>query len=702
MSNKIVEEAKEIFDICVEMERENREEGLADLRFGRLGEQWSFDEINTRKIQKRPCLTINKMPANIKQVINDARQSKTSIKVRPVDDNADIETAKIFNGIIRNIEYNSNADAAYDTALECAVSNGFGFWRVNVDYAYEDTFDQDIKIQRIANPFAVWGDPDSTESDSSDWNRAFVVDRMPEGVFLKAYKNAELSDWAEYEQLNDTWRSDKMVQIAEYWKRESIKKTILKLSDNTIVDKDEYLANKIGYDALEITVVGDRETKGYKVTQHIISGVDELDRTEWVGKYIPIVPVYGEEINVQGKRYLRSMINQAKDAQRMFNYWRTTSTELVALAPKNPWIGKKGTFTSDAAKWAKANTESYAYLEYDSERPTKEGFAGVPAGALQEAMNASDDIKAILNMHDASLGARSNETSGKAIALRQQEGDVGNFHFFDNRSRALRHTGCILIDLIPKIYTGERMIRILGESKNEAKSVKIGEANQLPGQSRVYDLAKGKYDVVVESGASYTTKRMESVAQITEMLRTYPQGAPLIVDILAENQDWPGADKIAERFKAMLPPQAQNTDTDDPAAQQLQAATQQFQQQLQQSMQAMQQLQQQYQDLQQDKLIEIKKLEIEAHRAETERLRALSSGMRPEDVQQLIFETIQAATESSDISEDVDALGEQFGMPDEQDQLEGGEFNETGETSAEPTQEPQTDEALLMQQPPTE
>lgn len=252
----------------------------------------------------------------------------------------------------------------------------------------------------------------------------------------------------------------------------------------------------------------------------------------------------------------------------MFNYWRSTATELVALAPKTPWIGRKGTFDSDAENWATANTASHAYLEYDGEAPQRIPLdSGPAAGALQEALNAADDMKAIMGIYDASLGARSNETSGKAIMARQREGDVATFHFIDNLSRAIRHTGRVLIDLIPKLYTSERIIRIIGEDGVQ-KSVTINANEPQPQRDQagqpvmdaqgnplagVYNLTSGKYDLTVTTGPSFTTRREEAAYQMTEFVRAYPDAAPVIGDILARNLDWPGSEEIAERLKKINP-----------------------------------------------------------------------------------------------------------------------------------------------------
>lgn len=627
----LLKKGREAFERCQDAEKDTRVEAEDDIRFARLGEQWPQQIENQRRIEQRPCLTINKMPSFIRQVVNDARQNRPAIKVHPVDSGADPKTAEIINGLIRNIEYTSNADVAYDTAVEASVSGGFGYWRVGLDYAYDDTFEMDLTIERVANPFSVYGDPDSMAADSCDWNVAFVVEPMRKEDFKRKYgkKKSSTGDMVNVDWDSDAWREakgwidDETVMVAEWWRREEVERVIIKFSDGQqayTYAEDDIEKNPELQALIELGImqeVGRRTAKSYKVTQVIMSGADVLETNDWPGRYIPIIPVYGDEIIVDGKRYFRSLIHNAKDAQRMFNYWRTTSTELVALAPRVPFIGRKGTFDSDAKNWATANTQSHAYLEYETEAPIRLPLdVGPAAGALQEALNASDDMKAIVGIYDASLGARSNETSGKAIMARQREGDVATFHFIDNLSRAIRHTGRILIDLIPKVYTEERIIRVMGED-GTPKSVKVNTQEPQPvvgpnGQPEadeqgnvmqaIYDLTSGKYDLTVTSGPSFTTRREEAAMQMTEFIRAFPPAAPIIGDLLAKNLDWPGADEIAKRLEAVNPA---NQNKLPPEVQQM----------IQQGQQAIQELTQKVQALEADRSVdqfnaETKRLEV--------------------------------------------------------------------------------------------
>jgi hypothetical protein len=643
----ILAEAREAFEQASEAENDNRLAFVDDKRFARLGRQWPEKIEQDRQREGRPCLTINRMPSFTRQVVNDARQNKPSIKVHPADSKADPATADVYNGLIRNIEYASSADVAYDTGIENAVDGGFGYWRIGLDYTHDDAFDLDITIKRVADPLLVYGDPLSTEADSSDWNSAFVVERMPTAAFERQYKGAEKVDWKDdYGPLGEPWYQDDTVMVAEWWTREEVERTILLMSDGQVLDEARLAECKDYLDALGVRVMRSRKAKTFKVTQRILTGAEELEMNDWPGRFIPIVPVYGDEVWVDGKRHLRSLIRDAKDPQRMFNFWRTTTTELVALSPKAPFIGPKGAFKSDAAKWATINTQSHAYVEYDAvangAAPQRQPFAGVPAGALQEALNASDDMKAIMGLYDASLGARSNETSGRAIMARQREGDVSTFHFIDNLARAIRHTGRIVIDLIPHVYSKERIVRVLGEDGTPSQvplgtPVPVTDPDGKPvvdattGQvkTRIYDLGAGKYDLTVSSGPSFTSRREEAAVQMTELIRAFPAAAPVIGPILAKNLDWPGADEIARRLDQVWQ-----------ASQGKQGEDQGLPQELQQGIAKLQEtigrLQAENQALKADRSVDMAKLQVQGFEADTDRMRAVHEVTRPGEVREAL------------------------------------------------------------------
>ena len=621
--DKLVE-IREAFKICEEAEAKNREQAREDLEFGRMGIQWPDEVKRQRERDRRPCLTINRMPTFIRQIVNDARMNKPAIKCHPVDSHADVETAKVLNGLIRQIEVSSNADAAYATAIDDAVSMGCGYFRVDIDFATDDAFERDIRIDRIMNPFSVYRDPRSTAVDSSDWNLAFVTELLTHDEFEANYPDAEKVDFENksLEQRDNLWYTEDTVRVAEYWSREEVDREIVLMSDGQILDADVFEAQRDLMAVEGVLPQQSRMSKRTKVKQCLVTGAEVLSEIEWAGRYIPIVPVYGEEVVVGENRSFHSLIHFAKDSQQMYNFWRTAAAELVALAPKAPWVGAVGSFNTDQAKWQTANSTNHAFIEYDGGTPPiRQPFAGVPAGAIQEALNSSDDMKSVIGMFDASMGNMGKEVSGKAIAARQREGDIGTYHFIDNLSRAIRHAGRIIVDLIPTIYTEARVLRVLGED-NEASTVPINQPvqGQDDPEPRIYDLTTGKYDVVVKLGPSFTTQRQEAAEQMMLLVQQFPQAAPIIGDLIAKNLDWPGAEEMAERLKKLLPEQIQGA---DPEKEQLKA-------QLTEAVSVIQGLQADRSVYKEKNQIDANKLTLDAqkvvtdkYRAETDRMEAL-------------------------------------------------------------------------------
>jgi hypothetical protein len=394
MDKDDLKDALEDFKLCTDAEAEQRKVSLEDLEFARLGKQWPDDVKAQREKEGRPCLTINRLPAFIKQVTNDARQNRPTITVHPVGDGAEKETAEILNGLIRNIQNVSRADIVYDTALDFAVTMGFGYWVVRDQYTCEDSFDKDLVLERVSNPFSVYGDWQSKEATSIDWNRAFITDLYSQADYKRRWKDADQVDFAaERDEETALWFVDKKIRVAEYWTREEVATKLLKTSDGAIMFEEEFLKIKDLLDAQGITIAGERETQTYKVTQRIMSGHEILEKNDWRGKYIPIVPVYGDEINVNGKRHFQSLVRFAKDPARMFNYWRTASTELVALAPKAPYVGAVGAFTTDAAKWQQANVEPALHRIRPGPRRTSAATPAVQRRAGRRAAGGDECLR---------------------------------------------------------------------------------------------------------------------------------------------------------------------------------------------------------------------------------------------------------------------------------------------------------------------
>lgn len=587
-----IEDLTESFEEYYEHWADQHERMTRMIEFCRNGDQWDEDIKRDREREARPCLTSNKLPSFAKQVINDARQNKPSVRTAPVDDNGDPKTANVLNGLFRNIEYISDAETCYDTALENAVYTGWGFWEVTVDYSNSDTFEQDIMYRRILDSTKVYPDPYSEASDASDWTRCFVqADPISLTEFEKNWPKKDpsnaLSKCPAYNDLPDD-----QVLLITCWDRKEVPDQLIQLSDGAVMYYSEYVKRIEDNDpyALSIQIVRQRECNRWEVTKYLFSGSDVLEEERWPGRYIPIIPVYGEDYIYDGERKFKGMFDDAVDAQRMYNYWRTANTETVALQPKAPYVGAVGQFNTDARRWSEANTANHAYLEYDpvqgADRPRREPPPMLSQGALSEVMAADQDMKDIIGIQQSALGQESREIAGVAIQAKKEEGDTSNFHFIDNLKRGIRYCGVVTMDLIRHVYSDARVIRVIG-ADGESQSVAIN--GQREGYNEIYNITAGKYDVVVEMGAGYTTKRKEAVANMMQLLTAFPQMSTIIGDLVAKNMDWDGADEIAKRLKVMLPPAVAAMDDlggvpDEakPYIAQAQNATKQLQDQIQQ------------------------------------------------------------------------------------------------------------------------
>ena len=544
--DKALKRYSEAFDAF----KENREVMKDDQRF-LSGDQWPTEIRESRENAKRPIQTINRLPAFIDQVVGDARQNKPTIRVHPAED-GDNDIADIYNGLIRSIETESNADYAYDTAIEHTAGHGYGAWRIDSEYVSENSFDQNIVIRRIVDPLNVLFDPAAIQPDYSDAEYVFVLESMPRKTFEAKWPKATLSAF-ESGDLARGWSSGDNVQVAEYWYKEYTPFTLYLLSDGS-VSEDKDAAEAMG-------LVAQREAKKVKVCMHILSGSEILESKEdYDGVYLPIVGVQGKESLVDGKRTLRGITRFAKDPQRMYNYWRTLDTEAKALTPRSPVLVTLEQITGNEKDWVKALQGNLPYLPYnavpDAPVPNRLNAGMADASFERGALLAVDEMKSTTGIHSASLGETSNETSGRAILARQREGDTSTFAYIDNLSRAIRYSGRVLLDLIPKRYNTARVIQVMGEDGSR-KLMKINQQSRAPdGTPKIEnDLTAGRYDLVVNVGPSYATKRLESAESMISFVQAVPAAAGLISDLIAKNMDWPGAEAIEKRLHAMLPPQ---------------------------------------------------------------------------------------------------------------------------------------------------
>ena len=658
---------------------DSREDELDDLRFMAGSPdnawQWPSDVLATRgavqgqTINARPCLTINKLPQHVRLVTNEQRQNRPSGKVIPADDKADVAVAEVFQGIVRHIEYLSDADVAYDTACDNQVTYGEGYIRILTEYCREDSFDQDLKIGRVRNSFSVYMDPMIHDPCGSDAEWCFITEDIPKEEYERLYPDAlpisVMMSQGVGDQSLSMWMSQETVRIAEYFYIEHEKRTLNLYPDNITAfngsPQDKQLKAMFGK-PLKSRTSEHRQVKWLKT-----NGFEVLEERDWAGKWIPVVRVVGNEFEVDGQLYISGLVRNAKDAQRMYNYWVSQEAEMLALAPKAPFIGYGGQFEGYETNWKTANTNNWPYLEVN---PDVTDGAGSPlplperaqppmaqTGLIQAKVGAGEDIKATTGQYDSSIGATSNERTGRAILARQNQGDTSTYHYVDNLARAVRYTTRQLVDLIPKIYDTERVARIVGLD-GEVDMVKINPNQPEPVRiikdpitgldiDKIYNPSIGIYDVVVTTGPSYATKRQEAMEAMQMILQTNPQLWGVAGDLFIKNMDWPGAQEMAARFAKTLDPKVLQNSDESPEAQMMRAQMDDMANQMQQTAGMIQQLQASY-DMQKLQIDE-QNTQIKAYDAETKRIQATAANMTPEQIQDIVMGTIAAAMDTGDI-----------------------------------------------------
>jgi hypothetical protein len=674
----IISVAKARFTMAVSAYSESREDELDDLRFYAGSPdnawQWPADVLQTRgsvqgqTINARPCLTINKLPQHVRQVTNDQRQNRPSGKVIPVDDKADVEVAEIFDGLVRHIEYISDADVAYDTACENQVSYGEGYIRLLTEYCDDNSFNQDIKIGRIRNSFSVYMDPTIQDPCGSDAQWCFITEDLTKEEYERQFPDAQPISSMMQQGVGDAsisqWVSENTVRIAEYFYIEHEKATLnlyygnVSAMKGSVEDQDMVMR---GMKPIRTRTVDIKKVKWCK-----INGFEVLESQDWAGASIPVVRVVGNEFEVDGRIYVSGIVRNAKDAQRMYNYWTSQEAEMLALAPKAPFIGYGGQFEGYEMQWKTANTTNWPYLEVNPD--VTDGMGGVlplpqrappplpQTGLIQAKMGASDDIKGTTGQYDSSLGQTSNERSGKAILARERQADVGTYHYVDNLARAVRYITRQIVDLVPKIYDTERIARIIGID-GETDIVKVNPNQPMPVNKivdqqgivleKIYNLGVGKYDVCVTTGPSYMTKRQEALEAMAQLLQGNPQLWAVAGDLFIKNMDWPGAQEMSKRFAKTIDPKIMEGGDDSPEMQAAKMQMDAMNQEMQQMMSMLQNV---------SKSVEVQEqqradyeAQIKAFDAETKRISAVQAGMTFEQIQDIVSGTIAAALDTGDL-----------------------------------------------------
>lgn len=666
------------FRIGMDACSDSRQLQLLDMKFaaGNSDNNWQWPEniLNDRDgktVNPRPCLTINKLTQHIKQITNDQRQNRPAGRVIPVDDKGDIEVAEILNGLVKHIEYISNADVAYDTACEHQVTHGEGYFRLVTEYCEDDSSDQDLKILRVRNPFSVTMDPMAQDPCGEDAEWSIISDILSREEYHRTWPDAMPVSGIESSGINDSdlnwWVTDQTIRIAEYYYAHYEPFTL-----NTYPNKQSVRAGSPEDEQLMAVYGKPRKTRASQkrtIKWVKTNGFEILEETDWVGRHIPVIRVIGNEVEVDGKLHISGLVRNSKDAQRTYNYMTSAEIEMLALAPKAPFIGYSGQFEGYQDQWKVANVKNLPYLEVNAEAtdglgnplplPQRQMPPQAQIGFIQAKQAAGEDIKGTTGQYNASIGMGGNERSAKAIIARQKEGDTGTYHYVDNYARAIRYLTRQIIDCAPKIYDTQRVARIIGDD-GDVKMVEIDPDQpqavtkvtdpQNPSIviKKIYNLGVGKYDAYATTGPGYATKRQEALEAMSQLLQGNPELWKIAGDLFIKNMDWPGAQEMAKRFAKSIDPRLLSDSDENP---QLQAA----QQQIEQMGQQMQQMEQMIQNI--HKSIEAREVavkeyeaEIKSFDAETKRITATQAGMSLEQIQDIAMGTIDAAIEMGDIS----------------------------------------------------
>jgi len=576
MTSELIKTAHQRFALAQEARQAFVAQAQEDLEFC-AEDQWDPLARQARESSGRPCMQVDRINPSIRQIVNESRQNRPAIDVKPTGSGASEEVAKVFGGLIRHIEYDSGADIAYDVAEEYAVKTGLGYYRLMTDYEDALTFNQRLVIRPVYDPLTVYTDPFHKEADGSDMEWGFIAVDVPTDIFEYDYKDSALvkqardGGWSSVTS-EPGWVTANSIRVAEYFFKEYKSKKLYHLQNNLTGQKTvevTSVAIEKGLKDGTLSKLAERTTDICSVRWVKMAGDEVLEETEWPSRFIPIFPVKGEEFWVNGKRFVCGAVRRARDAQRALNYLRSAQIEAVDLAPKAPFIGAAGQFDTFENDWRDANRKNLAYLEYNPvdvagnqvSAPARSSVEPAIQAIIATGNTASDDLKAIFGIYDASLGNQGNETSGVAILARKEQSSNSNFHYYDNLVRSIKHLGRVLVEVIPKFYDAERTIRIV--KPNGDQELKV--INDLM-QEKPIDFGVGKYDVVVKTGPTYQTKRQQMVEQGTALIQAYPNAGPLIADLLVSASDFEGSQEIAARLRSQVPAEVlQATGEDDGA-----------------------------------------------------------------------------------------------------------------------------------------
>lgn len=578
--DKIIAEAKERMKKVLGWESVCRQRFVDDTKFyngdSYNGYQWEGDLLRTRVDDDRPSLTINKTRVFCMLITNDAKKNLPNIKVVATGGSATKESAEVYEGLVRHIEYKSKAEDVYDNAMCSQVQGGWGCWRVVTEYADTDSFNQSIFIRAIKDPLTVCLDPDTKMPDKSDARWAIVFEDMPRERFEEEYP--EYKGKLPRSTLDTQgWVTDKSVRVAEYY-RKAVKKDKLIAIEMPNGTPRVFRESKVSGDERakllkDITKINEREIEDTVIEWFKIAGDDILMKTTSPGQYIPVVMIVGEETVIEGELDRKGHVRALADPQRMYNYNASAAVEFGALQTKTPWVAPTAAIEEFEEYWNTANVKNYSVLPYkhrdgdgnDIPQPTRPGPPQTSPAYEQGMQNSGRDMMMVSGQHQAMLGQETNERTGKALLVKQRQGDTSTYHFIDGLARGIYLTGKIIIDMIPFIYDTQRVVRILHQDGSEQQITVDPQQQQALIQQMnrkveavIFNPTVGKYDIQVDVGPGYETRRQEAFQAISEVLSFRPELAALIGDLLFQAADFPMSKEIAERLKRMVPPQALN------------------------------------------------------------------------------------------------------------------------------------------------
>lgn len=594
---------REQYQADLDFDRINREEALDDKRFA-AGEQW--DPVVLEQRQGLPNLVLNNIPQFTAQLVGDWRESRRAVKVVPSNDE-DVEVASIRGDLIRAIEMQSRADRVYDSAFESLVQCGDGAFRISVEYARDNVFDQDIFIRPIEDALAVIWDRYSVDPTGRDARRAFVDDRIPIKEFDAKWPEScpdELYKDALWGQLQlGGWCDDKTYRVTEYWRLIERKRLMALFEDGTIFEINEGNIEQII--AAHGAPVKTRVAWCTYAQMHLCTGFAILSGPyEYKLNRLPIIRMSGRVVNIGGRRVRYGLVRFMKDPVRLKNFWRSVAAEQLGYAPKAKWIGPESAFEGREESFRTAHNSRDPVLIYNDGAEAPPQLIPPPAiesALLNEAAVNAQDMKDVTGIHDASLGIRSNEVSGRAIQARQREGDIASLTFYDNANAAVLEGGDVINQFIPQVMDGTRIARGIGEDE-QMKFIKLND----PYDPDAVDLSVGQFDVALSTGTSYTTRRVEAAQAMMDAVQVWPQLMAVAGDLIARAQDWPGADKIAERLE------------------ETRAQSQFDPQQIAEMQQQLQKLTAENADLKNQYELKQREIDVDIYNAETQRIRALS------------------------------------------------------------------------------